>query len=235
SLWSQPSTSRSLPGTSRSLGIGAGLHPRRGGQFADLAREVEVAFGHGPCVVAGQLDVDVREGQGDIGMVPGLLGGGTDLVDQVESGGEIAGEQSGADGIRPALPVAQSLGIECVEQILSSVCSHDFMLGTGRSSVNPSRGAPVARLPTCPCAVWVRPVGRRAVGGGRPVGRRGVGAPTRFRSSSIKAESRWATVDDSIFAPPLERGQSLRQALNEGSGPADPFSVAAQNRPVVLI
>src|SRR5699024_10582637 len=163
-LWSQPSTSRSLPGASRSLGIGAGLHPRRGGQFADLARDVEVAFGHGLCVVAGHLDVDVMEGQVDIEMVTGLSGGGADLVDQVESGGEIAGEQSGADGIRPALPVAQSLGIECVEQILSSVCSHDFMLGTGRSSVNPSRGAPVARLPTCPCAVWVRPVGRRAVG-----------------------------------------------------------------------
>src|SRR5699024_2416575 len=61
------------------------------------------------------------------------------------------------------------------------------------------------------------------------------GVPTSVRNSSIKAERRWATVDDSIFAPPLERGQSLRQALNEGSGPADPFSVAAQIRPVVLI
>src|SRR5699024_2029365 len=173
---------------------------------------------------AGQLDVDVREGKGDIGMVPGLLGGGTDRVDQVGSAGEIAGEQSGADGIRPALPVAESLGLECVEQILCSVCSRDFMLGTGRSSANPSRGAPVARLPTCPCAVWVRPVGRRAVG-----------VPTSVRNSSIKAERRWATVDDSIFAPALERGQSSRQPLNEGSGPADPSSAAAQNRPVVLI
>src|SRR5699024_1440909 len=149
-LWSQPSTSRSLPGTSRALGIGAAPHPRRGGPIADLARAVEAALRHGPCVLAGQLDVVVREGQGDIGMVPGLLGGGTDLVDQVESGGEIAGEQSGADGIRPALPVAQPLGIECVEQILSSVCSHDFMLGTGGPSVNPSRGSPVARLSARP-------------------------------------------------------------------------------------
>src|SRR5699024_5279288 len=141
--------------TRRSLRVRVGLHPRRGGQFADLAREVQVPFGHGLCVVTRQLDVDVREGQGDIGMMAGLLGGGTDLVDQVESGGESAGEQSGADGIRPALPVAQPLGIECVEQILSSVCSHDFMLGTGGPSVNPSRGATVARTTGARAPAWM--------------------------------------------------------------------------------
>ena len=87
--------------------------------------------------MAGQLDIYVRESQGDIRVVAGLLGGGTDLVDEVESCREVAGEQPSADRVPLGLPVGQALVVESICQFLSGKCSHGLMVGTAGASVNP--------------------------------------------------------------------------------------------------
>ncbi len=107
--------------------------------MTDRSREAEVALGHGARIVAGQLDVDVREGQSDVGVVASFLGGGTDLIDEVETSREVAGEQSSADRVVSGLPVGQALVVESICQFLSCECSHAPIVGTAGASVNPWR------------------------------------------------------------------------------------------------
>lgn len=78
-------------------------------------------------------------------MVAGILGGCADLIDEVEAGRKITGEQSSADRVIPSLPVGQTIVVEGGSQVLSGICSHGFMLGTSRSRVNPLCLTPVGR------------------------------------------------------------------------------------------
>src|SRR5690606_3007544 len=115
------------------------------GHPADLAGEVDVAFGHRPDVVADEAEVDVRVAEGDVRVVVGPFGELGDRRDEPQAGGEVAGAEAGVQPPREHAPVGE-VGVE------------DLL--TGEPGHGPQwHGSPRttrARPPDCGPRVWGR-------------------------------------------------------------------------------
>ena len=86
-----------------------GVDAELGGDRADPPGQVEVAAGDAVHVVAVQVDVHLRVGEHDVGVVVGLLGGLGDPGDQLEALDEAAGLEPGVELHEEEAPVVEAL------------------------------------------------------------------------------------------------------------------------------
>src|SRR5699024_4298993 len=96
---------RPPPGqAARTRSVDGGCHAEGGGVLAGPARQIEVAAGDPADVVARQRHGDLGIRQREVRVMVRLLGGGTDAVDELETGREVAGGEADGEGLTVLAP-----------------------------------------------------------------------------------------------------------------------------------
>jgi subtilisin family serine protease len=114
-----------------------GAHALDGGQLADPAGQPDVAVGDAAGVVTGQLEIEVGVAQVEVGMVVHRLGLGPDGVDQSETGGEVAGEETGVQSGEEDPPVVEPRRLDgCVPHRVPAHGSTSCPIGPGLVAIS---------------------------------------------------------------------------------------------------
>ena len=139
----------SRPNSSLVSFSGRRRHAQLGRDLADPPGHRDVAAGDAAGVVADQTDVDEGPGEGQVGVVVGLLGRGADAVDELEAGREPTRLVPRLDHADQPLPVGELLGGDLLAGQLRGVRSHAAdsatLSGDTRVPASAERSGPPSR------------------------------------------------------------------------------------------